>query len=148
RDQPYPTPIPGGPLSILVTGGSQGARVFGEVVPAAVALLAEDERQRLRVVQQCRQEQIDQVRQAYAQIGFEAELQPYFPDMAERIAAAQLVVARSGASTVAELTAAGRPAVLVPYPYATDDHQTANAEAIAAAGGAWLMPQDAFAPSA
>ncbi len=148
REQPYPTPIPGGPLSLLITGGSQGARVFGDIVPAAVALLSEDERQRLRVVQQCRPEQIDQVRQAYAQIGFEAELQPYFADMAERIGAAHLMIGRSGATTVAELTAAGRPSILVPYPFATDDHQTANAEAVASAGGAWLMPQDGFTANA
>lgn len=148
RDQPYPTPIPGGPLSLFVTGGSQGARVFGEVVPAAVALLPEAQRRRLAIVQQCRPEQIEAARGAYAAAGVAAELAPFFPDMAERLAAAHLMIGRSGASTVAELAAAGRPAVLVPYPYAIDDHQTANAQAMAAAGGAWLMPQDSFTPHA
>jgi len=148
RDQPYPTPIPGGPLSLFVTGGSQGARVFGEIVPAAVALLPEAARRRLKIVQQCRQEQIDATRAAYAGIGLDVTLQPFFPDMAGRLGDAQLMIGRSGATTVAELTAAGRPAILVPYPYAADDHQTANAQAVAAAGGAWLMPQDGFTPHA
>jgi UDP-N-acetylglucosamine--N-acetylmuramyl-(pentapeptide) pyrophosphoryl-undecaprenol N-acetylglucosamine transferase len=148
RDQPYPTPIPGGPLSLFVTGGSQGARVFGEIVPAAVALLPEPQRQRLNIVQQCRQEQIEAARAVYAGAGVAAELEPFFPDMAQRLATAHLLIGRSGATTVAELTAAGRPSILVPYPYATDDHQSANAQAAAAAGGAWLMPQDTFTPHA
>ncbi|MCC6469611.1 MAG: undecaprenyldiphospho-muramoylpentapeptide beta-N-acetylglucosaminyltransferase [Alphaproteobacteria bacterium] len=146
RDQPYPTPIPGGPLSLFVTGGSQGARVFGDIVPAAVALLPEAQRQRLKIVQQCRQEQLEATQAAYAAIGVGATLQPFFPDMAGRLGDAHLLVGRSGATTVAELTCAGRPAILVPYPYATDDHQTANAQALAAGGGAWLMPQDGFTP--
>lgn len=148
RDQPYPTPIPGGPLSLFVTGGSQGARVFGEVVPAAVALLPEHARRRLVIVQQCRKEQLEATTAAYAGLGIEPELRPFFPDMAERLGAAHLMIGRAGATTVAELTAAGRPSILVPYPYAADDHQTANAQAIAAAGGAWLMPQDGFTPAA
>ena len=144
RDQPYPTPIPGGPLSILVTGGSQGARVFGDVLPHAMEFLAPEHRVRLSLVQQCRAEQLEQVRSAYAKVGVNAEVMPFVQDMANRLRQAHLVIARSGATTVAELTAAGRAAILVPYPYAADDHQTANAEAMSAGGGAWLMPQDSF----
>ncbi|MCK6454047.1 MAG: undecaprenyldiphospho-muramoylpentapeptide beta-N-acetylglucosaminyltransferase [Alphaproteobacteria bacterium] len=148
RDQPYPTPIPGGPLSLLVTGGSQGARVFGQVLPHAMEYLAPEHRVRLRLVQQCRPEQIEQVRAAYAAVGVNAEVMPFVEDMAGRLAEAHLVVCRAGATTVAELTAAGRPAILVPYPYAADDHQTANAQAMSAGGGAWLMPQDSFSAPA
>lgn len=144
RDQPYPTPIPGGPLSLLVTGGSQGARVFGDALPHALELLAPEYRVRLSLVQQCRAEQLDKVRAAYAAVGVNAEVMPFVQDMAGKLGRSHLVICRSGATTVAELTAAGRPAILVPYPYAADDHQTANAEAMSAAGGAWLMPQDSF----
>lgn len=144
RDQPYPTPIPGGPLSILVTGGSQGARVFSDVLPQALALLTNQERARIRLAQQCRAEAIEATAAAYDRLGMMVGLQPFFADMPDRLAEAQLVIARAGASSVAELTAAGRPAILVPYPYATDDHQTANAEAVAAAGAGWLMPQEGF----
>jgi UDP-N-acetylglucosamine--N-acetylmuramyl-(pentapeptide) pyrophosphoryl-undecaprenol N-acetylglucosamine transferase len=144
RDQPYPTPIPGGPLSILVTGGSQGARIFSDVMPQAMALLTNQERSRVRLAQQCRAEAIEATAAAYDRLGMMAELTPFFGDIPQRVAEAQLVIARAGASSVAELTAAGRPAILVPYPYATDDHQTVNAEAIASSGGAWLMPQEGF----
>lgn len=144
RDQPYPTPIPGGPLSILVTGGSQGARIFSDVMPQALALLTNQERARIRLAQQCRAEAIEATAATYDRLGMMAELTPFFGDMPQRVAEAQLVIARSGASSVAELTAAGRPAILVPYPYATDDHQTVNAEAVASAGAGWLMPQEGF----
>ena len=144
RDQPYPTPIPGGPLSILVTGGSQGARVFSDVLPQALALLTNQERARIILAQQCRAEAIEAAAAAYDRLGVNVELLPFFADMPQRLAHAQLVIARSGASSIAELTAAGRPAILVPYPHAIDDHQTANAEAVSAAGGAWLMPQEGF----
>jgi len=148
RDQPYPTPIPGGPLSLLITGGSQGARVFGQVLPHAMEYLAPEHRVRLSLVQQCRAEQIEQVRASYAAVGVNAQVTPFVEDMAGRLAEAHLVIARAGATTVAELTAAGRPAILVPYPHATDDHQTANAQAMSAGGGAWLMPQDSFSAPA
>jgi UDP-N-acetylglucosamine--N-acetylmuramyl-(pentapeptide) pyrophosphoryl-undecaprenol N-acetylglucosamine transferase len=127
-----------------VTGGSQGAAVFGEVVPAAVALLPEGLRRRLRIAQQARPENIEQARAAYAGTGVEVELQTFFRDMPDRLAGCHLAICRSGASTVAELTTAGRPALLVPYPHAIDDHQTANAASLADAGGAWLMPQPGF----
>ena len=140
----YPAPQKDGPFSILVTGGSQGAAVMTQVVPGALSSLPGPPRHHFRVVQQCRPEQIDAARAIYHAAGIEAELATFFDDMPERLAAAQLVIARAGASTVAELTAAGRPAILVPYPSATDDHQTANARAIDAAGGGWLIAESDF----
>jgi UDP-N-acetylglucosamine--N-acetylmuramyl-(pentapeptide) pyrophosphoryl-undecaprenol N-acetylglucosamine transferase len=103
---------------------------------------------RLQVTQQCRAEDLDRVRAAYAASGIGAELAPFFADMASLLRNAHLVIARSGASTVAELGVAGRPAVLVPLPGAIDDHQTANARSLADAGGAWMMPQTGFTPDA
>ena len=129
---------------LLVLGGSLGARVFSDVVPAALASLPAALRRRLLVTQQCRTEDLDRVRAAYAGTGIAAELAPFFADVAARLAAAHLVVARAGASTVAELAVAGRPSVLVPLPGAIDDHQTANARALARAGGAFVMPQPDF----
>ena len=145
---PYAAPAPGGPVNLLVLGGSQGARVFSDVVPEALAALPAHVRGRLRVTQQCRPEDLDRVRAGYAEAGITAELSTFFADVPERLLAAHLVIARAGASSVAELTAAGRPAILVPDPCATDDHQTANARSVDAAGAAWLMPQNAFSPQA
>lgn len=144
RDAPYPTLSEGLPIRLLVLGGSQGARVLSEVIPAALAALPEGLRTRLTVSQQCRPEDLEMVRAAYAGTGIDATLDSFFADVPERMSGAHLVIARSGASTVAELTALGRPAILVPYPHAIDDHQTANAHAVDEAGGAWLMPQPAF----
>jgi len=132
------------PVRLLVLGGSQGARVLSEVIPAALAGLPEGLRKRLQLSQQCRPEDLDAVRAAYAGSGIEATLESFFHDVPERLANAHLVIARSGASTVAELTALGRPAILVPYPHAIDDHQTANAHAVDEVGGGWLIPQTAF----
>ncbi|HLO74969.1 MAG TPA: undecaprenyldiphospho-muramoylpentapeptide beta-N-acetylglucosaminyltransferase [Magnetospirillum sp.] len=148
RDAPYPALTEGQPIRLLVLGGSQGARVLSEVVPAALAALPEGLRARLSVSQQCRPEDLDMVRAAYAGSGIDATLDSFFSDVPERMSGAHLVIARSGASTVAELTALGRPAILVPYPHAIDDHQTANARAVDEAGGAWLMPQPAFTSDA
>jgi UDP-N-acetylglucosamine--N-acetylmuramyl-(pentapeptide) pyrophosphoryl-undecaprenol N-acetylglucosamine transferase len=131
---------PDGMLRLLVLGGSLGARVFSDIVPDALAPFAG----RLSVVQQCRPEDIDRVRAAYAQSGVEAELSNFFPDIAARLGAAHLVVARAGASTVAELALAGRPSILVPLPGAIDDHQRANAAALADAGGAIAIAQPDF----
>jgi len=139
--QTYAAPQPGGPLELLLVGGSQGARIFSDLVPAAIAALAPAERARLRLAQQCRPEDIERVRAAYAGIGFAAELATFFDDMPQRLRRAQLVIARAGASTTAELAVAGRPALLVPYRYATDDHQTANAAALDAVGAAWSLPE-------
>lgn len=140
-DRPYASPAAGAPLTLLVVGGSQGARVFNEVVPAAVALLPEDLRRRLTVHQQVPGPTTEAVAAVYDASGVAHQLAPFFNDIPQRLAAAHLVVSRAGASTVAELAAAGRPAVMVPFPSATDDHQTANAQALVEAGGGWLMPQ-------
>jgi UDP-N-acetylglucosamine--N-acetylmuramyl-(pentapeptide) pyrophosphoryl-undecaprenol N-acetylglucosamine transferase len=148
RTRPYPGTEGNGSLGLLVLGGSQGARVFARVVPQAVERLAEEWRLRLKVFQQCRPEDAEEVRAMYARIGVEAELSTFFRDVPERMAAAHLLVARAGASTVGEVMAAGRPAILVPYPFAADDHQTANALAVEAAGAGWIFPQSNFTPDA
>jgi UDP-N-acetylglucosamine--N-acetylmuramyl-(pentapeptide) pyrophosphoryl-undecaprenol N-acetylglucosamine transferase len=135
-------------FEILVLGGSQGARVLSEVVPAAFAVLPAAVRRRLRVTQQARAEDIEAVRVAHRASGVAAELAAFFNDVPERLARAHLVISRSGASTMAELTLVGRPAILVPYLHAADDHQTANARALEKVGGAWVMPQPAFTPEA
>jgi UDP-N-acetylglucosamine--N-acetylmuramyl-(pentapeptide) pyrophosphoryl-undecaprenol N-acetylglucosamine transferase len=142
--QPYPAMD--GTLRLLVLGGSQGARVFARLIPAALAALAAERRRRIAIAQQCRPEDLEQVRSAYAALGQPAELADFFTDVAERLAIAHLVISRSGASTVAELAAAGRPAILLPYPHATDDHQTANAAAFAGAGAGWLVPEANASP--
>jgi len=140
--QPYAVPNETGPLRLLVTGGSQGARGFDEVVPKAVAQLPRAVRTRLHVAQQVREDATDTVRAHYAGTEVAAlEPRPFFDDMPERLRSAHLVIARAGASTVSELAAAGRPAILVPYPFAADDHQTVNAEAMVVAGAAWILPQ-------
>jgi UDP-N-acetylglucosamine--N-acetylmuramyl-(pentapeptide) pyrophosphoryl-undecaprenol N-acetylglucosamine transferase len=144
RDLPYPALDDGGEVHLLVVGGSQGARIFSEIVPEALALLPETLKRRIRISQQCRPEDIEAAKAAFAKAGIEAELSTFFRDVPERLAGCHLAICRSGASTVAELAAVGRPAILVPYHYAMDDHQTANAQAVADAGGAWLMPQTAF----
>jgi UDP-N-acetylglucosamine--N-acetylmuramyl-(pentapeptide) pyrophosphoryl-undecaprenol N-acetylglucosamine transferase len=146
--QPYAAPAPDGVLSLLVLGGSLGARVFADVVPASVAALPERLRVRLLVAQQCRPEDLNRTRAAYAAAGVPAELSPFFPDVAGRLATAHLVIARAGASTVAELACAGRPAILVPLPHAIDDHQRANASALEEAGAAFLVPQPEFTAEA
>lgn len=128
-------------IRLLVIGGSQGAKVFNELVPAATALLPENLRKRLLVTQQVPGGEIDSVSRKYDSCGVKHDLAAFFGDMPERLKTAHLVICRSGASTVCELAAAGRPAILVPYPYATDNHQTANAQALTGAGGGWLMPQ-------
>lgn len=148
RDVPLPSLHPEGERSILVIGGSQGASVFGRVVPDAIARLPEAMRARIRISQQCRKDDAAHVACAYGGMGVRACVSTFFEDMPRRLRNAHLVIARAGASTVAELAAAGRPAILVPYPYATDDHQTANAQALESGGGAWLMPEGLFNPEA
>ncbi len=144
RDEPFPAFTEDGLLRVLVTGGSQGARVLSEVVPDGLAMLQPALRQRLQVTQQCRPEDLDAVRQRYRNHDIPAELGSYFEDMAERLADAHLFIGRAGASTIAELTAVGRPAILVPLPIATDDHQAANTREIVKAGGARMIRQDKF----
>ncbi|MBO9499294.1 MAG: undecaprenyldiphospho-muramoylpentapeptide beta-N-acetylglucosaminyltransferase [Novosphingobium sp.] len=144
RDEPYPAFTEDGLLRVLVTGGSQGARVLSEVVPDGLAMLQPALRSRLQVTQQCRAEDIDAVRERYASHGIPAELGTYFEDMEIRLADAHLFIGRAGASTIAELTAVGRPAILVPLPIATDDHQAANVREMVKAGGARSIRQPAF----
>lgn len=144
RDQPFPAFTADGLLRVLVTGGSQGAGILSQVVPDGLAMLPAALRSRLQVTQQCRPEDIEQVRQRYASHGIPAELGTYFENMAERLADAHLFIGRAGASTIAELTAVGRPAILVPLPIATDDHQAVNTREVCAAGGARMIRQDRF----
>lgn len=144
REQPYPAFTDEGLLRVLVTGGSQGARVLSEIVPDGLSMLQPALRSRLQVTQQCRPEDIDAVRARYAGHDIPAELATYFEDMAERLADAHLFIGRAGASTIAELTAVGRPAILIPLPIATDDHQAANCREIVAAGGARAIRQESF----
>ncbi|HZF94988.1 MAG TPA: undecaprenyldiphospho-muramoylpentapeptide beta-N-acetylglucosaminyltransferase [Allosphingosinicella sp.] len=146
RELPFPPLTEDGIFRLLVTGGSQGATVLSEVVPEGLALLPEHFRRRLQVTQQCRPEDIEQVRGRYAELAIPADLATYMADMPERLNWAHLVIARAGASTIAELTAAGRPAILVPLPSATDDHQTFNAREMAKAGGARMIAQGQFTP--
>jgi len=145
-DRAYAPSGPGQPFHLLVFGGSQGAQFFSEAVPAAVALLPPEQRQRLRIVQQARQGDEAAVRAAYAGLGVEAQVSPFFGDLAERMARASLVISRSGASTVSEIAVIGRPAVLVPYPHALDHDQAANAEALASVGGCEVAPQASLTP--
>jgi UDP-N-acetylglucosamine--N-acetylmuramyl-(pentapeptide) pyrophosphoryl-undecaprenol N-acetylglucosamine transferase len=144
---PFPPFDEFAPLKILVTGGSQGATVLGKIVPEGLALLQPSLRRRLQVVQQCRPDDIAEVRVRYSDLGIPAELMTYIEDMPAKLADAHLIISRAGASTIAELTAAGRPAILIPYPSATDDHQTSNAREMTQAGGARAIQQAAFTPS-
>jgi UDP-N-acetylglucosamine--N-acetylmuramyl-(pentapeptide) pyrophosphoryl-undecaprenol N-acetylglucosamine transferase len=144
RDEPFPPFSDEGLLRVLVTGGSQGARVLSEIVPDGLAMLPPALRSRLQVTQQCRSEDLDAVRQRYASHDIPAELGTYFEDMQARLADAHLFIGRAGASTIAELTAVGRPAILVPLPIATDDHQAANVREIVKAGGARAIRQPSF----
>ena len=144
RERPYPILDEDGIFRVLVTGGSQGATVLSKVVPDGLALLPVHFRRRLQVTHQARIEDIDAVRAKYQAHGIPADVSTYITDMPEALAWAHIVIARAGASTIAELSAAGRPAILVPLPSATDDHQTANAREITNAGGARTIAQRAF----
>ena len=144
--KPYVPPVRDGEFHLLVFGGSQGARFFSELVPAALARLPKPQAARIRLVQQSRPEDLEQTQAALAGLNIANELAPFFDDMAARIADAHLVISRSGASTVSELAAIGRPAILVPYPYALDHDQAANAASLAAAGGAIVKEQAELDP--
>lgn len=148
RSSPYRAPAEGRVIDLLVFGGSQGAASFSQVVPEAILSLPAPLRARVRLVQQCRPEDLERVRARYAAAGVVAELAPFFVDLPARLAAAHLVIGRAGASTVAELAAIGRPSILVPYPHAADDHQTANARAFEAAGACIVMPHASFTAAA
>jgi UDP-N-acetylglucosamine--N-acetylmuramyl-(pentapeptide) pyrophosphoryl-undecaprenol N-acetylglucosamine transferase len=148
HDVPYPEVTDDGKIYLLIMGGSQGATVFSKIVPEAIALLPPSLRSRLRLDQQCRPADIAAVRQQYAEMDVNANCATFFNDVPARLASAHLVIGRSGASTVAELLVAGRPAVLVPYPNAMDDHQRYNANTVEDAGGGWLMPEEGFTAEA
>jgi len=143
-DQPYV--LPGGVFTLLVTGGSQGAKLLSETVPAAVAMLPEALRLSLRVEQQTRMDSLDFARRTYTKAGVEAEVAPFFRNMAKRLSSAHLVIGRAGASTVSELAVAGRPSILVPLAIAADDHQTYNAELLAEASAAVILTEKKFTP--
>ena len=136
------------PLSLVVIGGSQAARILSDVVPAAVAALPDATRANLRVAHQARAEDVDRVVAAYAQAGIDAEVRTFFDDIPRRFSEAQLVIARAGASTVADLSVVGRPAILVPFAAATGDHQTANARGMVEGGAAILIPESRLEPAA
>jgi UDP-N-acetylglucosamine--N-acetylmuramyl-(pentapeptide) pyrophosphoryl-undecaprenol N-acetylglucosamine transferase len=143
---PYARSTGDQPFNLLVFGGSQGAQFFSDAIPGAVALLSDAQRKRLVITQQARADDVARVKAAYASLGVQAEVSPFFTDMASRLAAAHLVISRSGASTVSEIAVIGRPALLVPYPYALDHDQAANAAALAGAGGAEVHPQSTLSP--
>jgi UDP-N-acetylglucosamine--N-acetylmuramyl-(pentapeptide) pyrophosphoryl-undecaprenol N-acetylglucosamine transferase len=142
----YVAPGPAGPLRLLVFGGSQGARIMADIVPPAIERLPAGVRAQLAITQQARDEDISRVRDTYARLGIQAEVAPFFADLPARMAQSHLVVSRSGASTVAELAAIGRPAILVPLPHALDQDQLANAAVLEQAGGAIRIDQAAFTP--
>ncbi|MDG2244161.1 MAG: undecaprenyldiphospho-muramoylpentapeptide beta-N-acetylglucosaminyltransferase [Rhodospirillaceae bacterium] len=146
RTKPYVAPEGEGPIKIVVLGGSQGAAVFSHLVPYALKRLPDDLRKRITVDQQCRSEIAAETRLAYSNCGVQAHLQPFFDDVPELVARSHLLITRSGASTVSEVSYAGRPAIYVPYPYAADDHQTDNAQALVNAGAGWCLQQDALTP--
>ncbi len=145
--QPYPN-MTDGALRIFIMGGSLGAKVFSEVVPKAFAMLSAEYRSKLQIVQQCRAEQIEETRAAYKAAGIKAELASFFDNVSDQLAQAHLVISRSGASTVAEVTTAGRPAIFVPYPHHKDQQQKINSDAVADAGGAWTMTEEGFTAEA
>jgi UDP-N-acetylglucosamine--N-acetylmuramyl-(pentapeptide) pyrophosphoryl-undecaprenol N-acetylglucosamine transferase len=132
------------PMSLVVIGGSQGARILSDVVPEAIARLPEGLRPHLRVAQQARPEDHDRVVAAYEAAGVVAEVAPFFADIPRRLSEAQLVISRSGASSVADISVIGRPSILIPFAAAMDDHQTANARGLVDAGAAVLIPEKAL----
>jgi len=146
RANPYAVLSEEGAMKILVLGGSLGARVFSHVIPQALALMPEHLRRRIVISQQCRKEDIEEARSSFAAVGVDVELSTFFTDVPERMSEAHLVICRSGGSTIAELTVVGRPSILVPFTGGHAGEQMANAEAVAEAGGAWVIPEQAFTP--
>ncbi len=145
-ETPYAPPQDGQPIAILVFGGSQGARFFSDAVPPAFALLPDEIKRRLTVVQQARQEDVERVEAAYAQAKIAASVSSFFPNLPDIMAEAHLVIGRAGASTIAELTVIGRPSILIPLPHALDDDQLLNATRLAESGGAWCAVQSDVTP--
>lgn len=145
---PYRDVSENGIINLLVIGGSQGASIFSQIVPAAIASLPAPLRARIRVDQQCRAEDLEVTKDIYEQLGVSANLSAFFADISTLLASAHLVVTRAGASSLTELSVAGRPAILVPLPSAMDNHQTINANAFEDAGAGWVMTQDGFTAAA
>jgi UDP-N-acetylglucosamine--N-acetylmuramyl-(pentapeptide) pyrophosphoryl-undecaprenol N-acetylglucosamine transferase len=144
--QPYQPPPDGGPCNLLVFGGSQGARFFADALPETLALVPDRVRSRLSVVQQCREEDLGRVKEGYGRLGVQARIATFFPNLPEEMAKAHLVIGRAGASTVAELTVMGRPAILVPLPHALDNDQLQNSLRLSDAGAAWCLEQKNYTP--
>jgi UDP-N-acetylglucosamine--N-acetylmuramyl-(pentapeptide) pyrophosphoryl-undecaprenol N-acetylglucosamine transferase len=147
RYVPYPNLTTDGKVNILVTGGSQGASIFSQIVPAAISALPTSLRLRIRVDQQCRAADVDSTKAIYDELKINADVASFFTDIPARLAGAHLIIARAGASTIFELAAAGRPAILVPLPTSMDNHQYHNASAFEEVGGGWVMTQDGFTPA-
>jgi len=147
RGIPYERSEDGGEFRIMVLGGSQGATVLSQILPNGLAELSADLKSRLHITQQCRAEDLESVREIYAEADIEADLATFFDDVPARLAGVHLIVSRAGASTVSEAAVAGRPVILIPYPHATDDHQTANAKALTGPGGGWQVSQPDFTPA-
>jgi len=146
--RPYPELDYAGPVNLFVMGGSLGATVFSKVVPQALAKLSPEDCGRLRVTQQCREADLTEAESVYEKAGIQARLETFFNDVPELLANSHLIISRSGASTVAEVTAAGRPAIFVPYPHHADQQQKVNALTVAEAGGAWVMEEKDFTAEA
>ena len=144
----YAVPLGFGDIRLFILGGSQGARILSDVVPSAIAMLPQEYRERLDVIHQARPEDVERVKLAYESSNTKADVKPYFEDVGAVLLRTQLVICRSGASTLSELTAMGRPAILVPLAIAADNHQEANARIIEEAGGGIIMPEHEFTPSA
>ncbi|MEI8295619.1 MAG: undecaprenyldiphospho-muramoylpentapeptide beta-N-acetylglucosaminyltransferase [Alphaproteobacteria bacterium] len=141
---PYQIPGETEPFCILIVGGSQGAKIFSDVIPKGLAELGEHYRKRLNIIQQCRPEAVEETTAFYENVGIRANVQSFFNEIEEQYRQAHLIIARSGASTVTELTIAGRPAILIPYSYAVDNHQQENAEQLEKNGGAWVILEKDF----
>ena len=146
--EPYPDVQTDGAFNIFVMGGSLGATVLSKVVPAALAQLPDVYRNRINVVQQCREEDKQHLMAKYKDAGISAEIDVFFNNVPAQLQKAHLVIARAGASTVSEVSTAGRPAIYVPYPHHADDQQKINAEAVAKKGGAWVMVESGFTADA
>jgi len=144
RGHDYPQLDDNSPIHILIMGGSQGARVLSEIVPNAIIQLNDNIKARIKITQQCRAEDLPAVRTLYETHGLNAQLSTFIDDVPKRLCEAHLVIARSGASTVAEILCVGRPAILVPYRFAVDNHQDLNAHSLDDAGAGWVMPETAL----
>lgn len=148
HDVPYPELQQDGKVHLLITGGSQGASIFSQIIPAAIAALPANLRSRIRIDQQCRDVDLDATRTAYEHLGVNVDLAAFFVDIPARLGISHLVIARAGASTVSELAVAGRPAILVPLPASADNHQAYNANSFEDAGAGWVMMQEGFTAAA